>query len=369
MADREAEALAVLDQHAVGAGLKTGLGQQRLGPVGIVRVRLDAGVVGPARRRELAVGHRGVTLQDFLHDAGHVDRVIQRAPHAHVVERRQVLAPTQIRVGRVVGEQHLEPGRLLEPRDFGQRRVFHEVHTAGAQLLEQDHAVGDDAEDQPVQSRSAAVVLLVGFHDDAIAAPPLDELEGPGPHRLAVELGRVQIRALEQMLGHDAGARVDEDRQERARRIAQPKAHGVIVDHLDRSYGQILGALGILLGRQLGKPDQRVEVRAVRRGHLRIEDRVERERDVARRERLAVVPRHPFLQLERIGEAVLRRLPRLRQQRAHVELLVQLDEAVEHGPLDGVGHAVGGDHRVERRGVAAEADDEVLAGGPALARA
>src|SRR5206468_4142600 len=76
-------------------------------------------------------------------------------------------------------------------------------------------------------------------------------------------------------------------------------------------------------------------------------------------------PLHAAFELERVGEAVTRDLPRLGQQRPDAETLIELDQAVEERPLGDVGLAVGGHDRVERRGVAAEPDDEVLAGGGA----
>ena len=116
MAHREAEALAILDEHTVGAGLEAGFRQERLGAAGIVGVRLDARIEGPAARRELAGRDGGVALEHLADDAGHVDRVIERAPNADVREGRQVLAPAEIRVRGVVGDEHLEVGGLLETR-------------------------------------------------------------------------------------------------------------------------------------------------------------------------------------------------------------------------------------------------------------
>ena len=209
------------------------------------------------------------------------------------------------------------------------------------------------------------MILIVGLHHQALATPPLDELERPGPDGAAVEFCGVEVGALEQVLRHDAGARVDEHGQERARGVPKPEAHSVVVDDLDRTHGELLRPLRILLGGQLGEADERVEVGAMGRGHLRIEDRIEREGDVARGERLAVVPLHTALELERVREPVARHLPRLGQERLHVEALIELDEAVEERPLGDVRLAVGGDDRVQRRGIPAEPDDEVLAGGEA----
>ena len=206
------------------------------------------------------------------------------------------------------------------------------------------------------------MVPLVGLHHDPLAPPPLDELERAGADRLAVELRGVQVGALEQVLGDDPGPRIDEHGQERAGGIAQAEAHGVIVHHLDRADAQLVGLLGVLLGRQLGEAGQRVEVRAVRRRDARIEHRVEREGDVAGSEGLAVVPRHALPELERVGQPVPGDVPRLGQQRPHGEVLVELQQAVEQRPLHRVRHAVGGDDGIERGRVAAEPDDEIAAG-------
>src|SRR5262249_30872894 len=123
-----------------------------------------------------------------------------------------------------------------------------------------------------------------------------------------------------------------------------------------------------VLAGQLGEAHEGVEVGAVGRRHLGIEDGVEGEGDVPRGERLAVVPLHALLELERPGEAVLRHLPRLGEEGPDPELLVQLDQAVEHRPLRDVGLAVGRHHRVQAGGVAKVADHEVLPGGASRGR-
>src|SRR5439155_25752726 len=107
------------------------------------------------------------------------------------------------------GAEHLEIRRLLEARYFRQRRALDEIDAAGAELLEQDDAVRDDPEDQVVEGRATAVILGVGLHHEALAPTPLDQPEGAGPDRLPVELRGVEVDALDEALGNDAGARVD----------------------------------------------------------------------------------------------------------------------------------------------------------------
>ena len=194
------------------------------------------------------------------------------------------------------------------------------------------------------------------------------KLEGPGPDRLPVVLGRVEVDPSQEVLRDDARPRIDQDGEERPVGIPQPEADRVVVDDLDRFHGELLRLLRIVLVGELREADQRVEVGAMGRRDLGIEHGVERECDVAGREGLAVVPLHALLELERVGEAVPRDLPRFREQRLHAELLVQLDQAVEHRPLRDVGLAVGGHHGVQARRVAEEPDDEVLSGGGGVRR-
>ena len=84
------------------------------------------------------------------------------------------------------------------------------------------------------------MILRVRFHDEPLAPSPFDEAEGAGAHGLSVELGRVEVDALEQVLGDDAGPRVHEHGEKGSVRIAQTKAHRVIVEHLDRLLGEVV---------------------------------------------------------------------------------------------------------------------------------
>ena len=190
---------------------------------------------------------------------------------------------------------------------------------------------------------------------------PFDEAEGAGAHGLSVELGRVEVDALEQVLGDDAGPRVHEHGEKGSVRIAQTKAHRVIVEHLDRLLGEVLRPFGIVLVGELGEADEGIEVRAMRRRYLGVEDSVKGESDVARSEGLAVVPPDALLELERVGQTVARDFPRFCEEGPDVQVLVQLEQAVEHRPLGNVRLPVGRHERVERRRIAEKADDHLLA--------
>jgi hypothetical protein len=82
--------------------------------------------------------------------------VIEGAADAKVVERREILAETEV-VGGVVGREYLEPGVCLE-RPTQSAGPIDEVDAAGLSS-EEDDRVQDHPVDQPVERGAAGVVV------------------------------------------------------------------------------------------------------------------------------------------------------------------------------------------------------------------
>ena len=56
------------------------------------------------------------------------------------------------------------------------RNAFHELNTAGAQLLEEYRLVRDDPEHEFLQRGGSSVVAVVGLQDQSIVTLPIGEL-------------------------------------------------------------------------------------------------------------------------------------------------------------------------------------------------
>ena len=133
------------------------------------------------------------------------------------------------------------------------------------------------------------------------------------------------------MLRQDRHRHVVEKRDVRR---GEPERDRVVVDH-----GDLLDVL---------------EVRRVFRAVFRVHDRFDRELHVLRRERLAVVPAHVLLEVERVGAGFLVEIPAFCQRRDDRVVAVVAGQAVEQQEVD---LAVLVHGRVDARVVAAAVDE------------
>ena len=156
---------------------------------GIELVELHVLVAEHAGRQH-AERRAGRALHDVVEDRLAIDRVQQRLPHAHVVERRQP--------GVQPGEDDADAGRLVDGvlrvlaqrRELGRRGEQHHVGVAG---LERDHPrafLGHDLEDHAVEQRLVAPVVVVPLDDHVGVGLPLHELERSGADRRPAEVLR-----------------------------------------------------------------------------------------------------------------------------------------------------------------------------------
>ncbi len=187
--------------------------------------------------------------------------------------------------------------------------------------LARDHPVHDAA-----QVRAPLVVVGIRQQHHLLPRLPLLEAIGAGAHRMAV-LGRLpqgpRLRErLQQVLGQDVGAPC----------LHRPRV-GLVVVHVHR----------VRVGRVHALHEQEALLERGRR--LRIDHRLVGEHHVLGGERVAVVPLDVPPQLEREVQAVLAVGPRLGHRRGHVEVLVQLHEAVVDQPAHLVGGLVRGEAR------------------------
>src|SRR6266508_4337692 len=168
-------------------GGHAGLLQQLLGLLGVVGVARELGIAVLERSHD-AGNHLGIALVDALDDGLPVHGMVQRPPHAHVVEGLLLhVDRDEERAGRG-NRLDDEAGILAEPRDILGGDVDDEVRVAG---LEHEHPGGillHRLHYDAVEERPAAPVGIAPLDNHAVALDPLDELEGPRADRMKREI-------------------------------------------------------------------------------------------------------------------------------------------------------------------------------------
>ena len=186
-----------------------------------------------------------------------------------------------------------------------------EVEFTGLQLKRLRIVVRDDLEHDAVDVRCALIIIFIFCQDDGLSNVPAFELVWPGADRGAEEVRLLPVLAREQMLRQDGHRHVIEERN-----VRRGEAEGDRVLVRDGDLFDIF------------------EVRRVFRTVFGVHDRLDREFHVVRRDRLAVVPREVFAEVERVGVRRLVQLPRLGKTGHDVILAVVSRQAVEEQQVD-----------------------------------
>ncbi len=221
----------------------------------------------------------------------------------------------------------------LELRQAPHLEAFHVAaaqHVDGA-LLEGHGARGrvrHDAEVEFVEVGHARFPVVLVLHEvDVGAALPLLELEGTGADgRLVGRVGAIVRAVIDVFRHHGEGTELEgvEEGRERPLELEHHRIRRGRRDALDVGVGDVAPARMRLAQELVGGED-----------------------DVLGRERLAVVPLHPLLDGEGVGEPVLRHLPGLGERRQDLEVLPVAQEALVDLAAD-----------VERRPLGVEPDHE-----------
>src|SRR5437879_2593644 len=157
-----------------------GLGQELLRALGIVRERLEAGLVTPRARQHRSLGRSAGALEHVAHDRVLVDGVVQRLPHALVGERLLLVVEAQVPDVRAHLLEQRELGVALELGDEVRRHAYDEVEAPGEQLGEPGLVLDDRAVDDAIDLHRELPVRRVLLEHDALATLPGSEAEGPG---------------------------------------------------------------------------------------------------------------------------------------------------------------------------------------------
>ena len=242
---------------------------------------------------------------------------------------------------------------------------------ARLQRLEACRVVGDRADDQLVELCLVAPVVLVPHQRDPVVADPRVELERTGADRvlgaeragrredaLRVEAALVRVAVLQRLRAGDRERLLRERRDERRRRLRQRQHRGRRVGRLAALVEALFRSAAVRGdGGEATEDDLPVVAGSrVRERALEVVPAVEVEADRLGVERLAVVERDPFADLERphravivggplgretglgLGRAGLERDQRLEDLSDHAERLAVRDErAVEQDRVGGAG--------------------------------
>ena len=178
------------------------------------------------------------------------------------------------------------------------------VDLPGAERRDDVRLVGNDPENDLVHIRQPFLeVLRVAREHHLLLDLPVLQHEGARAERRLVEIAV----PLDPRLADDEAPEPAERRQEPGEWLLRHELHGVAPRRLD--------------------PVDRDEVGLARRP---LEEPVERELHVGRRQLLAVVELHALAQLERPDQAVTAHLPRLGELRDGLHVGVETDELVVH---------------------------------------
>jgi len=209
-----------IDRHAepvlVASASEEGLRLRRVVPIGG-----DGGVERGVGRHDRGDG-RGQSVEDELDDRVHVNRIVDRPPHADVIERSHVDVHLEERAAGPAYAHRGEVGIGVYRCNQVNRDPGRDVDFAGAERGNAGRGLGEDPEDDLVQLRrsdrwqvgGAAVVPIVALHHHLLSPIPAHEPERPSADRPFPELGVAD--RLHVVLGDDQG--VGKERRERGER-------------------------------------------------------------------------------------------------------------------------------------------------------
>jgi hypothetical protein len=261
--------------------------EQRLRRVDIEREQGERRVRECDGARKRAVGQQTDLAEHILQHCSAVERHRERAADADVTEDR-VWSRGILRVDLIEAEK-----RVLEVRigcgtqclaAVDQAKLVHgnelqKISLPPQQLSERCSGIGDNAPDDPIELRTAPVVRRVGDELDALARVPADQSESTAADAPAGDLRFPEIlqrNVLQQMLRH----------------------HVQLVDHIVELLRPVL--LVPDHRRQRVSHRNRIDVRNLgRRSHLWIREQAIAEANVARANRLAIVPPGAWVDMER----------------------------------------------------------------------
>ncbi len=293
-------------------------------------------------RRDRADGGRALAEQREIDHVALVHRKLERAPDAHVVERRDQVVHDRRVPG--AGRDALDAQARIggERLHFVERQVPDDVDVAGSECGDLHARLGDDADHHAVEL-GKAVLEIIGIPDQDHPVPGRVALEHerPGADRVARQVG-------DEVARRDLRLTVRQDVGEAAVRVRKIERHRVGVRRRDVRDHRVVAARGRRAGR--------------------VGDPLEEGDDVVGHQFAAVVELHAPAQVERPALEIVRMRPGLRQVGLGGQVLADAGQAVEHQVGVDVFVAARGLHGIEGDDRGADRHAERSGSGPGRRR-
>ena len=292
--------------------------------------------------------------------AAAIDGVGEGLAHALVLELLHLVVEGDVAGGVGRAQQDLKIGVALHHRHVVGIETLHAVDLTRLERAQPLRVVLDVAHDHALDLGLHAPVVGVRLQHDFLVGLPLDELVGPGAHRMLAEL---RAPLLHGGRARDVEGEHGQVGQERRLRILERDAHRVRAGGLDLGHDRlVVEAAELPLPVLEGLPGLDLVVVLRMRG---LPPALEVPHHRLGVEGRAVVKLHVAAQRERPHLAVGRDFPRLGQRRLHLGggALV-LHQAVVDLARDAPGDAVGDDGGIELHRLALRAEHERLARWP-----
>ena len=312
--DRQLEGLVTLVEDAVRARLPAGLGQEllRLGRVEVVAAH---GRVPRRERRQGGVDRCRVPAEDRLDEGVPVDRVVEGAPHAHILEDLAVQVQAEAECPERRARHHFDTRHAFELAHALYGNGADDVGLAALQHRDAGRRIGDVAEDDPGEGRPSAPVAVEPLEHDLAPDIPLLHHVGAGPDRMQLEGVAVLPDALR---ADDAARAMGQGGEEGRIGLVRRDGDRGIVDPLDRG--------------------DRVPERSVRGIALGVDLALDVEDDRVGVDGTAILEADTAAELEAPGEPVGGGRPLRRELWLDLHLVVEADEVVvdeEHSLVAG----------------------------------
>ncbi len=320
--DFKDEGFAVLVERPVPVGVfPAGFRQERPGLCGIVGVALHVRIVRPCAGLVGSGGFLSQSQQDPVDDLLLVDGMGNGLPDPLVgkhgfgeIVPEEGVGKREVAVLVVASPEQVIfrlPGVL-------KRRQVHAVHAVGPQFQEHGGHVGNHPHDVAVQVGPPLEIIRIRRQHDLLTGHPLPEAIGTRPDRVSPQGRPGDVLTFQKVSGKDGG----------------PPAH----------QGGREG-LGIGHPEGMGIQDLRFfhfqKIAGIRGGRLGIDRHPVGVQDIVSREGAAVMPFDSLAKMEGDDQAVLGNIPGFGQIPDDLDVLVVLDQTVEHHAGNLVGCVVG----------------------------
>ncbi len=319
-------------EFGLDAAFEAGLGEQRLRLVRIVGIALIGLVIsGHCRRQWLICRDR--TPVDDADDTFLVDRVVHRLAHLLVVEGRHLDVHGDIAGVQLAALYHVfrHGGIVLDLQELRRRHgITENIDLALLQTEQRHQRLLPDLELDLIELRQAfSVIVIIALEQNTLAERPVRHFEGARADRVAAE---VLAMFFDSFFRHGKGEIDREHMKEGGVGPGKREFDCVRIDRLDA------GKLGSVAGCNLVEACDHAEKALARALGLRPDHTLDRPLHVISGQFSAVMEFHALMELEGIGETVVRYLVafgEVRNKFGRAGLVVHqpVEQRLDHRPV------------------------------------